>query len=54
MLVDIDPVTFNIDPAQVAAAITPRTKAIMPVHLFGLSADMDPIMDVAVARAAFR
>src|SRR6266567_2854568 len=47
VLVDIDPVTFNIDPAQTAAAITPRTKAIMPVHLFGLSADLDPIMDAA-------
>ena len=47
VLVDIDPVTFNIDPAQAAAAITPRTKAIMPVHLFGLAADMDPIMDAA-------
>ena len=50
VLVDIDPATFNIDPAQAAAAITPRTKAIMPVHLFGLSADMDPITDAA-ARA---
>jgi dTDP-4-amino-4,6-dideoxygalactose transaminase len=50
VLVDIDPATFNIDPAQAAAAITPRTKAIMPVHLFGLSADMDPIM-VAADRA---
>jgi dTDP-4-amino-4,6-dideoxygalactose transaminase len=47
VLVDIDPATFNIDPDQVAAAITPRTKAIMPVHLFGLSADMDPIMAAA-------
>jgi dTDP-4-amino-4,6-dideoxygalactose transaminase len=47
VLVDIDPATFNIDPAQAIAAITPRTKAIMPVHLFGLSADMDPIMDSA-------
>jgi dTDP-4-amino-4,6-dideoxygalactose transaminase len=47
VLVDIDPVTFNIDPAQAAAAITPRTRAIMPVHLFGLAADMDPIMDAA-------
>src|ERR1700704_5784093 len=46
-LVDIDPATFNIDPVQAAAAITPRTKAIMPVHLFGLGADMDPIMDAA-------
>jgi dTDP-4-amino-4,6-dideoxygalactose transaminase len=47
VLVDIDPDTFNIDPAQAAAAITPRTRAIMPVHLFGLSADLDPIMDAA-------
>jgi len=47
VLVDIDPATFNIDPEQAAAAITPRTKAIMPVHLFGLSADMDPIMAAA-------
>jgi dTDP-4-amino-4,6-dideoxygalactose transaminase len=47
VLVDIDPVTFNIDPAQAAAAITPRTKAILPVHLYGQSADLDPIMDAA-------
>jgi dTDP-4-amino-4,6-dideoxygalactose transaminase len=47
VLVDIDPATFNVDPAAVARAITPRTKAIMPVHLFGLSADMDPILDAA-------
>ncbi len=47
VLVDIDPVTFNIDPGQVAAALTPRTKAILPVHLFGLSADLDPIIQVA-------
>jgi dTDP-4-amino-4,6-dideoxygalactose transaminase len=47
VLVDIDPATFNIDPAQAAAAMTPRTRAIMPVHLFGLSADLDPIMDAA-------
>jgi dTDP-4-amino-4,6-dideoxygalactose transaminase len=47
VLVDIDPATFNIDPVQAAAAITPRTKAIMPVHLFGLGAEMDPIMAAA-------
>jgi len=47
VLVDIDPATFNIDPEQTAAAITSRTRAIMPVHLFGLSADMDPIMAAA-------
>jgi len=44
VFVDIDPDTFNIDPARIAAAITPRTKAILPVHLFGLSADLDPIL----------
>ena len=47
VLVDIDPVTFNLDPAAVSAALTPRTRAIIPVHLFGLCADMDPIVDVA-------
>src|ERR1700722_2884667 len=47
VLVDIDPATFNIDPERAAAAITPRTKAIIPVHLFGLAADMDPIMAAA-------
>jgi len=45
VLVDIDPSTFNVDPAAIAAVITPRTKAILPVHLFGLSADLDPILD---------
>ncbi len=47
VLVDIDPATFNVDPAALARAITPRTKAIMPVHLFGMSAEMDPILDEA-------
>ena len=47
VLVDIDPVTFNIDTAAIAAAITPRTRAIIPVHLYGLCADMDPILDLA-------
>ncbi len=47
VFVDIDPVTFTMDPAQVEAAITPRTKAIIPVHLYGQTADMDPIMAVA-------
>jgi dTDP-4-amino-4,6-dideoxygalactose transaminase len=46
-LVDIDPATLNIDPVAVEAAITPRTKAIMPVHYAGLSVDMDAILDIA-------
>ena len=44
---DIDPVTFNIDPAAVAAKITPRTKAIIPVHLFGHPCDMDALSQLA-------
>ena len=47
VFVDIDPVTFNIDPAKIEAAITPETKAILPVHLYGQPCDMDPIMDIA-------
>jgi len=47
VLVDIDPRSFTMDPAAVEAAITPRTKVILPVHLYGQSADMDPIMEVA-------
>ena len=47
VLVDIDPGTFNLDSGAVAAAITPRTKAIMPVHLFGQCADMDPLIETA-------
>ncbi|HKF48877.1 MAG TPA: DegT/DnrJ/EryC1/StrS family aminotransferase [Terracidiphilus sp.] len=47
VFVDIDPRTYNIDPARIEAAITPKTKAIMPVHLFGQMSDMDPIMEIA-------
>ena len=50
VLVDIDPITFNVDPASVAGAITAKTRAIVPVHLFGLAADMDPLMRLARAR----
>jgi len=47
VFVDIDPDTFNIDPAKIEAAITPKTKAIIPVHLYGQPCDMDAIMDIA-------
>lgn len=47
VLVDVDPITFNIDISAIKEAITPKTKAIVPVHLFGLAAEMDEIMDLA-------
>ena len=47
VLVDVDPVSYTIDPARIEAAITPRTKAILPVHLYGQPADMDPILALA-------
>jgi dTDP-4-amino-4,6-dideoxygalactose transaminase len=50
VFVDIDPRTYNIDARLVESAVTEKTKAIMPVHLFGQMADMDPIMDVAKKR----
>ena len=46
VFVDIDPETFTMDPAKLESAITPRTRAILPVHLYGQPADMDPILDV--------
>src|ERR1700681_808704 len=50
VLVDIDPRSFTMDPAAIEAAITPRTKAILPVPLYGQPADMNPIMEVARRR----
>jgi dTDP-4-amino-4,6-dideoxygalactose transaminase len=47
IFVDIDPITYNLDPAQVAAKITPRTRAIIPVHLYGQMAEMEPLMEAA-------
>jgi dTDP-4-amino-4,6-dideoxygalactose transaminase len=53
VFVDIDPVTFTMDPAALEAAITPRTRAIVPVHLYGQMADMDPIMTIAKKHGLF-
>jgi dTDP-4-amino-4,6-dideoxygalactose transaminase len=47
VLVDVDPITMNIDPAQVERAITPKTRAILPVHFAGRPCDMDAIMSIA-------
>jgi dTDP-4-amino-4,6-dideoxygalactose transaminase len=50
VFVDVEPHYYNMDAAAVAAAITPRTRAIIPVHLYGQTADMDPLLDLAKAR----
>lgn len=47
VLVDVEEDSFNLDPKRIEAALTPRTKAIMPVHLYGQPADLDPILDIA-------
>jgi dTDP-4-amino-4,6-dideoxygalactose transaminase len=47
VFVDVDPLTYNLDPAALEAAVTERTRAIIPVHLYGQMADMDPIMEFA-------
>jgi dTDP-4-amino-4,6-dideoxygalactose transaminase len=50
VLVDVEPQTLNIDPAKIEAALTPRTRAIVPVHFAGHPADLDPILEMARAR----
>ncbi|MCP9450994.1 MAG: DegT/DnrJ/EryC1/StrS family aminotransferase [Nitrospira sp.] len=47
VFVDIDPVSFNVDPSKIEAAVTPKTKAIIPVHLYGQCAEMTPILEIA-------
>jgi dTDP-4-amino-4,6-dideoxygalactose transaminase len=51
VLVDVDPATLAIDPGRIESAITKKTRAIIPVHLYGQPADMDPIMDIARAHS---
>ena len=53
VFVDVDPLTFNLDPRQVEAKVTPRTRAVIPVHLFGQCCDMDAIWDVAEAHQIY-
>ena len=50
VFVDIDPVTFNLDPAVLDSAVTRKTRAVIPIHLFGQCADMDPVLEIARRR----
>src|SRR5205814_1364067 len=50
VFVDIDPVSYNLDVSQIASRVTSRTRAIIPVHLYGQMADMDAVMEVAASR----
>jgi dTDP-4-amino-4,6-dideoxygalactose transaminase len=50
VFVDIDPITYSLDPGKLETALTPTTKAIIPVHLFGMAVDMDSIMEIANTR----
>jgi perosamine synthetase len=50
VLADVDPATLNIDPAKLEAAVTPKTRAVIPVHLAGLPADMDPVLEIAARK----
>ena len=53
VLVDIDPQTFTLDPARMAGALTPRTKALVPVHLYGQACDLDPLLAFAKAHGLY-
>ena len=53
VFVDINPETYNIDASQIEAHVTPRTRAVIPVHLYGQMAEMDPIMDVANSHSLY-
>jgi dTDP-4-amino-4,6-dideoxygalactose transaminase len=53
VFVDIDPDTFNLDPSKIEAKITPKTRAIIPVHLFGQCVDMDPLLELAKRKNLF-
>ena len=53
VFVDIDPKTFTIDPAKITEKITDKTKAILPVHLYGQAAELDPILEIADAAGLF-